>query len=276
MSSRAAWAVLALSLVGGCLDHTPLGPGSDVVVVHAVLNPATAVQHISVRHSGVALVGGRPVHDATVTLTAPDGSARSASEVATPVVEQNLDARYDVAVDSLMTGVPYHLRVVTADGTIIEGDAIVPAAPALRTMPEWRLDAAKDTLRLSWPRATGVRAYEVRISQRAPQPDSTGTLVYPPGGDSFVVIAELLANSDTSMAIAGSARARARPAFFPGVYDVVVSAVDDNYYEYFAHQSDPYTPTPLPSSLRGGVGLFGAFVPILRQTIVVEGRAPGT
>jgi hypothetical protein len=54
-----------------------------------------------------------------------------------------------------------------------------------------------------------------------------------------------------------------------------VSAVDDHYYDYFAHESDPYSATPLPSSLRGGAGVFGAIVPIVWQSIVVEGSTPG-
>jgi hypothetical protein len=54
-----------------------------------------------------------------------------------------------------------------------------------------------------------------------------------------------------------------------------VSAVDNHYYDYFSHESDPYTDTPLPSSLRGGIGVFGAIVPIVWQSIVVEGSRGG-
>jgi len=270
MSSRAMWAALALSLAGGCLEHTPLGPGSDVVVVHAVLNPTTAVQHIAVRRSGIASIGGTAVHGATVTLTAPDGTIRVATEASQPFAEPNVDARYDVAVDSLTAGKPYHLRVVTADGTIAEGDAIVPATPPMRTGPELRLDRTRDTLRLGWPRVAGARAYEVRIF--TPR-DSTGLgFVDTPNGRVYLPPDDFLAYVDTSVAIVGTERRKNVPVFLAGVhYDVIVSAVDDHYYDYFAHDSDPYTPTALPSSLRGGVGVFGAIVPILRQSVVVEG-----
>ncbi|HEX7981669.1 MAG TPA: hypothetical protein VF461_23875, partial [Gemmatimonadaceae bacterium] len=179
MSSSTKWAVLALSLVGGCLDHTPLGPGADVVVVHAVLNPTRSVQHVDVRHSGVDITVGVPVHGATVTLTAPDGTVHLASEVTSPSDadrQLNYDARYDVSPGALSVGTPYHLRVVTADGQITEGEAIVPATPLPQLMAERRFDASKDTLRFAWPRATGVPAYEVRI---IPQLDST-TVTYTP------------------------------------------------------------------------------------------------
>jgi len=273
MSSRATWALLALSLTGGCLDHTPLGPGADVVLVQAVLNPTRSVQHIEVRRSGTDLTGGVPVHGATVTLEAPDGAVHVASEVSSPSDPQgaaNFVGRYDVAVGALTVGQPYHLRVVTADGTIAEGDAIVPATPPMRTGPELRLDRTRDTLRLGWPRVAGARAYEVRIF--TPR-DSTGLgFVDTPNGRVYLPPDDFLAYVDTSVAIVGTERRKNVPVFLAGVhYDVIVSAVDDHYYDYFAHDSDPYTPTALPSSLRGGVGVFGAIVPILRQSVVVEG-----
>ena len=273
MSSSANWALLALSLVGGCLDHTPLGPGADVMVVQAVLNPTRSVQHVEIRHSGIDLTGGIPVHGATVTLTAPDGSVYVASEVGTPSDPNrtlNFDARYDVAVGELIVGTPYHLRVVTADGTITEGDAIVPTTPPPQPLAERRFDATRDTLRFVWPRTAGVRAYEVRI---LPQKDSTGNPVFVTlDGHGYFAAGDFLAYADTSVVIAGTARQNSTPVFLPGVrYDVIVSAVDDHYYDYFSHVSDPYSATPLPSSLRGGVGVFGAIVPIVWQSIVVEG-----
>jgi hypothetical protein len=271
MSSSAKWAILALSLVGGCIEKTPLGPGADVVVVHAVLNPTASVQHVDVRHSAHEVTGGIAVHGATVTLTAPDGSVRVASEVASD--GSNFDARYDVDAGALIAGQPYHLRVVTADGTITEGNAIVPTTQPLQTMAARRLEPTTDTVRLAWPRVAGARAYEVRIS--APM-DSTGFPVVDSTAKAASEFKVFLAYLDTSVTIPGMARQKDIRVFQPGLrYDLIVSAIDDHYYDYFAHDSDPYTPTALPSSLRGGVGVFGAIVPILRQTIVVEGSVPG-
>jgi hypothetical protein len=277
MSSSAKWAILALSLVGGCLDHTPLGPGADVVMVHAVLNPTRSVQHVDVRHSGADLSVGIPVHDATVTFTAPDGTVHLASEVTSPSDpngQLNYDARYDVALGTLTPGTPYHLRVVTTDGKITEGEAVVPATPPLQTMAERRFDPTTDTLRLVWPRAVGARAYEVRIT---PLLDSTGVpVVVTAGGAAYLPLSTYFAYVDTSVVVAGMARQKGVRVFQPGVrYLVIVSAVDAHYYDYFSHESDPYTATPLPSSLSGGVGVFGAIVPLLWQTIFVEGGAPG-
>ena len=282
MSSRAKWAVLALSLAGACLDHTPLAPGADVMLVHAVLNPTRSVQHVDVRHSTIDQVdpkGGIPVHGATVTLTAPDGTVHIAPEVLTPGDPRdtlNYGARYDVALGELTVGASYHLRVVTADGTITEGDAIVPATPPLNAMAERRFDPAKDTLRFAWPRASGARAYEVRI---IPQLDSSNVIFTDPSGRAYYepyAWGGFLAYVDTSVTIAGTARQNGAPVFQAGArYVAIVSAVDNHYFDYFSHESDPYTDTPLPSSLRGGIGVFGAIVPIVWQSIVVEGGPGG-
>ena len=282
MASRAKWAVLALSLVGGCLDHTPLGPGADVVLVHAVLNPTRSVQHVDVRHSTTnypSYTAGLPVHGATVTLTAPDGTVHVAPEVLTPgnpLDTLNIVARYDVDLGVLTTGTPYHLRVVTADGTITDGDAIVPAAPPPQFLAERRFDPAKDTLRFAWPRAAGARAYEVRI---IPQLDSTNVIFTDSSGRAYYNLyayGDFLAYVDTSVVIPGTASQQGQPVFQTGGhYVVIVSAVDNHYYDYFSHESDPYTDTPLLSSLRGGIGVFGAVVPIVWQSIVVEGSPRG-
>jgi hypothetical protein len=273
------WTLLGLSLATGCFDHTPLGPARDVVVVQAVLNSTRSVQHIEVRHTGSDLTGGVPVHGATVTLIAPDGAVHAASEVPSPSDPQgtnNFAARYDVAVGELTVGKPYHLRVVTTNGTITEGDAIVPATPPPQLMAERRFDLATDTLRFAWPRVTGAQAYEVRI---VPQLDSTNVIYTDPYGQVYYggyAAGGFLAYVDTSVAVAGTARQHNTSVFQPGGrYVVIVSAVDDHYYDYFSRESDPYSATPLPSSLRGGVGVFGAIVPILQQTIVVEGSTPG-
>src|SRR5689334_21625892 len=109
MSSRTRWAVLTLALVGGCLDHAPLGPGADVVLVHAVLNPTRSVQHVQVGRCGTAYTSGIPVHGATVTVTGPDGTVHVEPAVLTPGDPRdtlNFSARYDVDLGELTVGTP--------------------------------------------------------------------------------------------------------------------------------------------------------------------------
>jgi hypothetical protein len=142
----------------------------------------------------------------------------------------------------------------------VEGETTTPAVAPATVASERRLDRNVDTLRLSWPRVSGARAYEVRIF---------------PKRDSLSWFGSYVTYVDTSFTLAGTARTQGAAIFTEGFrYDLVVSAVDANYYGYYAFDSDQYTGTALPSSLRGAEGVFGALVPIVRMSITVAGVDP--
>lgn len=268
-SSIRRWAPLpVLCVASACLEHTPLDPGPDLVVVHGVLNPREPVQHVLVRQTTDGARYGPPVSGATVLLTAPDGATFVGTEKVNPVDSGQFGApepRYDIPTGALTAGAAYRLRVLLPTGEVVEGETDVPAVPFLPTATERRFDRDRDTLRLSWPRVTGARAYEVRVvAQR----------------DTFVMVGEgvyiysygrYATYVDTSVALPGTLKSGSTPVFSPGSrYDVVVSAVDANYYDYYRSESEPLTATTLPTSLRGAVGVFGAIVPIIRMTVVVD------
>ena len=51
-------------------------------------------------------------------------------------------------------------------------------------------------------------------------------------------------------------------AFVPGFdQELVLGAVDANFFDYYRSGSDPFTGTGLINHLEGGIGLFGAYVP---------------
>jgi hypothetical protein len=263
-SSARRWASLALCLAGACVEKTPMAPGAEVVAVHAVLNPAERVQHVAVMRTSGGTGGGIPVRGATVSLVTPNGIMLPATEVSGPY--DYLDrfpvpgVQYDVATDQVEVGRLYRLRVVLPDGRVVEGETTPPAVTPATVASERRLNRNVDTLRLSWPRVPGARAYEVRISAKR---------------DSLYPYGEYVTFADTSLTLAGTARRRQAPIFIEGLrYDLVVSAVDANYYAYYAFDSDQYTGTALPTSLRGAEGVFGALVPIVRMSITVEGVDP--
>jgi len=263
-SSVLRWALLALCLAVACVEQSPLRPGPEVVAVHAVLNPAERVQHIVVTRTSDGAGSGRPVSGATVSLVTPDGVTLPATEVTAlpdPFYYSGWQGpRYDVPVERVAVGRPYRLRVVLPGGGVVEGETTAPAITPVAVASERRLDRNVDTLRLSWPRVPGARAYEVRVF---------------PKRDSLPWYGEYVTYVDTSLTLAGSARSRGTQIFMEGIrYDLVVSAVDANYYGYYAFESDQYTGTALPTSLRGGEGVFGALVPIIRMTITVEGIDP--
>jgi hypothetical protein len=263
-SSARHWASLTLCLAGACVEQTPVGPGAEVVAVHAVLNPAERVQHIVVTRSSDGAGSGQAVSGAAVSLVTPDGVTLPATEV--NAVPNEFDysgwrgSQYDIAIDRMEVGRPYRLRVVMPNGRVVEGETTAPAIGPVTATSELRLDRNVDTLRLSWPRVPGARAYEVRVF---------------PKRDSLPWYGEYVTYADTSLTLAGSARTRGNSIFTEGIrYDLVVSAVDANYYGYYAFESDQYTGTALPTSLQGGEGVFGALVPIVRMTITVEGVDP--
>jgi hypothetical protein len=259
---------MLLCAATGCLEHTPLGPGDEVIVVHAVLNPRETVQHVVVERTSNEARRGAHVSGATVTLTAPDGTTFVGTEVKAPLdtIRYELPMpRYDVPVGNVAMGTTYHLRVVVPTGEVVEGETTMPNAVAVSSMPERRLDRRRDTLRLSWPRVPGARAYEVRVVAQSDTLIQTGENSYVYSYGQYATFA------DTSITLPGTFKSGSTPVFYPSSrYDVVVSAVDANYYEYYRMDSEPLSATALPTSLRGAVGVFGAFVPILRMTVVVD------
>ena len=50
---------------------------------------------------------------------------------------------------------------------------------------------------------------------------------------------------------------------------VIVSAVDQNYYDYYSTQSDPFA-GPAPGHLAGAVGVFGSIAPIVSLQLTVR------
>ena len=58
-----------------------------------------------------------------------------------------------------------------------------------------------------------------------------------------------------------SSRTTSSISSFPGFrQDVLVAAVDSNFYDYYRTNNDPFTGAGIISRLTGGLGLFGSLV----------------
>ena len=58
--------------------------------------------------------------------------------------------------------------------------------------------------------------------------------------------------------------------FIPGFrQDMVVAAVDSNFYDYYRTNNDPFTGSGIINRISGGIGLFGAFVTLNSGTLTV-------
>jgi hypothetical protein len=250
------------------------------VVVHAVLNADADEQVILVESSLTGRVridstvrfdpldpirsaGGEPLSGVTVRLlTDADTSGVLAEETR---VSGRGTGRYVVPARALAIrpGTRYRLRVRTSDGREVSGETLVPGAP-LGWRPGSGTQATpvafardRDTLQLTWTPVSGARSYAVRVET--------------PFGP------WALFSDSTRFALSGSLRnflADGLPSvWLPGFRQVVsVVAVDRNFYDYNRSGNDPFGGTGLISSVRGGLGLFGSLVGLVRREVTVTDR----
>jgi hypothetical protein len=254
--------------------------GESLVVVHAVLNPSYFQQVFLVERALTGSVTidtmvpfdpadpvrtgrGVPVSNARVVLS-DDTLELVALEDRTPVNPRgagvyrlNLTGR-----TQLQPGQRYTLTVTTAEGEVVRGSTTIPSvAPAPGQIGTFPFDRDLDTLRFDWSPVVGARTYMLFAES--------------PYG-AFNLFLDSL-----QVRIPGSLRnifAQEIPrVFFPGFQQqVLVAAVDTNYYDYYRSRNDPFTGSGIVNHLEGGVGVVGSVVPIVRRTLSVNAtqRAP--
>jgi len=250
---------IAALVLAGCRDLTSsTGVTTPPIVVHAVLDLGSSDQFVLITRArtggdgttGTNVGSGAPVNGALITITGPNGVQMFATpdhfRDGTPVPGQ-----YRISLpqfgEVLVPGASYALHILLTTGERVSGSTTVPDVAPIRgdinNLQQFRI--TRDTIRLSWQRISVARGYEAHVE--------TPQVVY----STFV---------DTSFMMAGTARTiDDDPLFVLGVPTmVVISAVDQNYYEYYRTPSDPFAGTP-PSNLTGAVGFFGSIVPIISQ-----------
>jgi len=285
MVSRLRLARVATSgcalLLGGCeLATETVASPRAAVVVHAVLNPDVDEQVILVESSltgrvaidstlrfdpldPIRTAGGEPLHRAEVRLFVEGDST---GVVATETeLDGRLTGRYVVPRVRLAIepGRTYRLRVRTADDREVTGETRVPSAganwsPGLGTIAQRvTLNRSLDTLRLQWDAVPGARTYAIRVET--------------PNGPWF------LFSDSTRFALSGQLRnffvGGLPSVWYPGFDQIAsVAAVDRNFYDYNRSGNDPFGGTGLISSVRGGLGLFGSALALLRREVTVLER----
>ncbi len=282
MVRRVIAGALVAMVLWGC-ESSPVQVASPVatIVVHAVLNPDVTEQVVLVEASltgrvdindglrfdpldPIRTAGGSPIAGAEVRLLT-DGDTVGVRATET-IVRTRGTGRYVVPRSALAVqpGRRYRLRVRTTDGREVTGETLVPGAP-----PGWTagagavavpvpLERSRDTLQLRWPAVRDARTYAIRVETP-----------YGPWA--------LFADS-TQFTLSGGLRnffADGLPSvWFPGfVQTTTVVAVDANFYDYNRSGNDPFGGTGLISSVRGGIGLFGSILNMLRRDVSVTERA---
>lgn len=277
--------VCGLLVLSGCEFATETLPSPPpTIVVHAVLNPDVDEQVILVESSLTGRVaidttrrfdpsdpirsaGGEPLTDAVVRLVRVDGASGDTIGVVARETRRLGEGtgRYVVPHTELMVapGGTYRLVIRTPDGRSVTGETTVPTAAAGWTAGAGSvaqpaiLDRSRDTLRLTWDAVRGARTYAIRVDT--------------PNGPWF------LFSDSTRFSLSGVLRNFFAPNFpalwYPGFDQLVnVGAVDANFYDYNRSGNDPFGGTGLISSVRGGIGVFGSILPLLRREVTVTER----
>ena len=278
---RAIGAPVVLGCLSACeIAAVQVASPKASVIVHAVLNPDALEQVVLVESSltgrvtindtvrfnaldPIRTAGGEPIEGADVRLFA--GSDTVGVRAVEGVVAGRRTGRYVVsnAALAIQPGQQYRLRIRTARGDEVTGETRVPSAPAgwsagVGSLPTPAvLQRATDTLRLQWTGVANARTYTIRVET--------------PDGPWF------LFSDSTTFSLPGGLRnffAAGLPSvWYPGFLQTLsVVAVDVNSYDYNRSGNDPFGGSGLISSVRGGLGLFGSALPLVRRDVAVTDR----
>jgi hypothetical protein len=242
---------------------------APAVVVHAVLNPALLTQVVLVERTltGSATVqdsifnpadpitsdGGIPVSGAQVILSDTTGESVGGIE---DFADNHGTGVYRLSLSTpLRAGAKYILEVTTPRGDVVTGETRIPLPVTTSTGALSRtFNRDHDTLTIGWQSAPLARAYAVRVES--------------PFGPFF------LFTDSTQVRLVGDARNlfanNLEHLFIPGFrQDVLIAAVDSNFYDYYRTNNDPFTGSGIINRLSGGLGVFGSLYPLTSGTLNV-------
>jgi hypothetical protein len=267
-------ALSALVAVSGCeLEKVAVPQSTPGVVVHAVLNPSAADQVIflertltGARGTGertfnpndpIETAGGVPIINALVEISDSSGVVVRGTETPVPGATVNGPGVYHVPIlgPTLRLGARYKLHVHTLEGEDLTAFTRIPLPEVTSTGGLTRtLNRDHDTLTVSWDRAPRARAYAMRVES----PFSPFFL--------FTDSLHVRLTGDLRNLFAGDLQHVLVPGFHQ---DLLVAAVDSNFFDYYRTNNDPFTGAGIISRINGGLGLFGSLVTLTNGTLTV-------
>jgi Domain of unknown function (DUF4249) len=273
--SPAPVALAVLVAVSACeLQKVAVPQSTPKVVVHAVLNPSAAEQivfleqtlngslNIGEHHTfnpndPIETGGGVPIVNALVEIIDSSGGVVRGSETPVPGATVNGPGVYHVPIlgPTLMLGARYKLHVHTLDGDDLTAFTRIPLPEVTTTGGLTRtLNRDHDTLNIAWDRAPKSRAYAMRVeSPFGPFFLFTDSLHVRLTGDLRNLFADNLQH-----------------VLIPGFHqDLLVAAVDSNFFDYYRTNNDPFTGAGIITRINGGLGLFGSLVTMTNGTLTV-------
>jgi hypothetical protein len=243
------------------------------IVVHAVLNTSAPTQVVLVERTltgtitvpdttfnpndPIASAGGIPVTGATVDITDSAGTVFTAVEDKVLLANGQGAGVYRVSLSGavIQRGQRYRLRIRTAEGDDVTAVTRVPRPEVTSSGGLTRtFNRDHDTVLVKWNAAGATRAYALRVES--------------PFGPFFLFTDSLhfRLTGDVRNLFAGDLRR----VFIPGFrQDILVAAVDSNFFDYYRTTNDPFTGTGIISRVNGGLGLFGSIVALTSGTLTV-------
>jgi hypothetical protein len=267
--------IACVAAVAACdLGTVTVASTASTLVIHGVLNPSANDQVILVERTLTGAIdipdsqhfdfaepilsaGGVPVSGATVELIDSLGRVTRGVEDRTVATNGKGAGVYRVPLrgGSIIQGSRYQLRVRTNTGEELTAFTRVPRPPIRQTGQLTRtLNRDRDAVFAQWTRVPDARSYAVRIES--------------PFGPFF------LFTDSTTIRLSGDLRnlfaGDLQRVFIPGFrQDMIIAAVDSNFYDYYRTNNDPFTGAGIISRVKGGLGLFGSIVSITTGTISV-------
>jgi len=267
-------ALAALIVVGACeLETVSVPKTTPSVVVHAVLNPSASEQVVLVERTLTGAVhvtdphfnpddpiqsaGGIPITGAIVEIIDSSGTVVRGVEDVT--VMPNGDGRgvYRVPIlgGLLRLGQRYQLHIRTPQGEEVTAFTRVPLPEVTTTggLTE-TINRDHDSLDVTWQRADRARTYAMRVES--------------PFGPFFLFTdsLHLRLTGDLRNLFANDLQRVLVPGFHQ---DILVAAVDSNFFDYYRTNNDPFTGAGIISRINGGLGLFGSLVTLTNGTLTV-------
>jgi hypothetical protein len=163
--------------------------------------------------------------------------------------------RFPITGTSLVLGARYQLHIRTPTGEEVTASTRIPRATVRFSGGLTRtLNRDHDAFFTQWTRTTGARSYAVRVES--------------PFGPFF------LFTDSTAIRFTGDLRnlfaGDLQRVFIPGFrQEVIVAAVDSNFYDYYRTNNDPFTGSGIISRINGGLGMFGSMVSLNTGTLTI-------
>jgi hypothetical protein len=267
-------AVLAASIAGCEIKGTTAPELEPRVVVHAVLNPTSGVQIVTVERALRSVVRTSsetppydPIDDALVVIYGPRGDsvvARRATgtgvsagvyRVSSMTITDGSAGDAQPNVLRVRPGERYRLRVETSIGVAVGETTIPIGGPVDGSRVTFNLD--HDTLRVDTTTVRNAAGYYLRHEWRRGVHERYMTTL----DGALLRPLSSAADSNWSFSFAGE-------TIYPGVAQrFTLVAVDSNYFRYYVAGFDPFGDDTRGNTLTGGVGLFGSVAPLVSKIL---------